>query len=51
MTLISVLLGIAADRLLTHLHEYRHYEHFLGYVDWMRERINGLKQRLARLSM
>jgi len=41
MTLISVLLGIAADRLLTHLHEYRHYEHFLGYVDWMRERFNG----------
>lgn len=41
MTLISALLGIAADRLLTHLHEYRHYDHFLRYVDWVRARFNG----------
>ena len=41
MTLISALLGIAADRLLTHLHEYRHYDHFLHYVDWMRARFSG----------
>lgn len=41
MTLISALLGIAADRLLTHLHEYRQYDRFLQYVDWMRARFNG----------
>ena len=41
MTLISALLGIAADRLLTHLHEYRHYNQFLGYIDWMRGRFSG----------
>ena len=41
MTLISALLGIAADRLLTHLHEYRHYDHFLKYIAWMRERLSG----------
>lgn len=41
MTLISVLLAIAADRLLTHLHDYRHYDHFLDYVDWVRTRVSG----------
>lgn len=41
MTLISALLGIAADRLLPHLHEYRRYEPFLAYVDWVRERFVG----------
>lgn len=41
MTLISALLGIAADRLLTHLHEHRHYDHFLQYVAWMRARVSG----------
>ena len=41
MTLISVLLSIAADRLLTHLHDYRHYDYFIHYVDWMRARISG----------
>jgi membrane protein required for beta-lactamase induction len=41
MTLISALLGIAADRLWTHLHEYRQYDRFLRYVDWMRARFNG----------
>ena len=41
MTLISALLGIAADRLLPHLHEYRRYEPFLAYVDWVRERLSG----------
>ena len=41
MTLISVLLGIAADRLLTHLHRYRHYHQFLRYVYWMRARLHG----------
>lgn len=41
MTLISALLGIAADRLLTHLHEWRHYEQYLAYVDWMRTRFSG----------
>ena len=41
MILLSALLGIAADRLLTHLHEYRHYAQFLGYIDWMRERFSG----------
>jgi AmpE protein len=39
MTLISALLGIAADRLLTHLHEYRQYGQFLRYVDWVRGRL------------
>ncbi|MFQ5642703.1 MAG: regulatory signaling modulator protein AmpE [Thiogranum sp.] len=41
MILLSALLGIAADRLLTHLHEYRHYNHYLAYVDWMRGRFSG----------
>lgn len=41
MTLISALLGIAADRLLTHLHEFRRYGRFLWYVDWIRERFSG----------
>ena len=41
MTFISALLGIAADRLLTHLHEYRQYDRFLHYVDWMRARFSG----------
>lgn len=41
MTLISALLGIAADRLLTHLHEYRRYNNFLRYVDWMRAHFRG----------
>ncbi len=41
MVLLSALLGIAADRLLTHLHEYRSYHHFLGYIDWIRERFSG----------
>lgn len=41
MTLISALLGIAADRLLTHLHEYRQYGQFLHYVDWMRGRLGA----------
>jgi AmpE protein len=41
MTLISALLGIAADRLLTHLHEYRQYDRFLQYVDWMRGGFSG----------
>jgi membrane protein required for beta-lactamase induction len=41
MTLISALLGIAADRLLPDLHEYRRYDLFLRYVDWMRERFSG----------
>jgi len=41
MTLISALLGIAADRLLPRLHEHRQYDYFLRYVDWMRERLSG----------
>ncbi len=41
MTLISALLGIAADRLLSNLHEYRRYDPFLHYVDWLRERFSG----------
>ncbi len=41
MTLISALLGIAADRLLTHLDEYRRYDRFLQYVDWMRGGFSG----------
>lgn len=41
MTLISVLLGIAVDRLVTHLHEYRHYDYFLRYIDWMRSHLSG----------
>jgi len=41
MTLISALLGIAADRLLPHLHEYRQYDRFLQYVDWMQARFAG----------
>lgn len=39
MTLISALLGIVADRLLTHLHEHRRYHRFLQYVDWVRGRL------------
>jgi len=38
MTLISAILGIIADRLLTHLHEYRHYRHFLSWVDGVHAR-------------
>ncbi len=41
MTLISALLGIAIDRLLTQLHEYRRYDHFLQYIDWARARLHG----------
>jgi AmpE protein len=41
MTLISALLGIAADRLLPHLHEYRRYGFFLAYTDWWRERLSA----------
>lgn len=41
MTLISVLIGIALDRLLTQLQEYRKYRSFLHYADWMRNRFNG----------
>jgi membrane protein required for beta-lactamase induction len=41
MTLISVLIGIALDRLLTQLQEYRKYRGFLHYVDWIRYRFNG----------
>lgn len=41
MTLISALLGLAADRLLSHLHEFRRYDHFLRYIDWMRARFAG----------
>jgi len=41
MTLISALLGIAADRLLPNLHEYRRYHGLLAYVDWLRARLNG----------
>jgi AmpE protein len=41
MTLISALLGIAADRLWSHLHEFRRYDRFLRYVDWMRARFSG----------
>ena len=26
---------------MTHLHEYRHYDYFLRYMDWMRARLNG----------
>jgi membrane protein required for beta-lactamase induction len=39
MTLISALLGIVADRLLTHLHERRRYHWFLQYADWARDRL------------
>jgi membrane protein required for beta-lactamase induction len=41
MTLLSALFGIAADRLLTHLHEYRQYAPLFRYVAWMRARFNG----------
>lgn len=41
MTLISVLIGVAIDRLLTQLQEYRHYRSFLHYADWMRNRFAG----------
>ncbi len=41
MTLISAILGIIADRLLTHLHEYRHYRQFLAWVDAVRSRASG----------
>lgn len=38
MTIISILLAIAADRLLPHLHEYRQYHQFLHYVERVRNR-------------
>jgi len=41
MTLISAILGIIADRLLTHLHEYRHYKQFLAWADMLRARLGG----------
>ena len=41
MTLISAILGILADRLLTHLHEYRHYRQFLDWADAVRARFSG----------
>ncbi|TCK19280.1 AmpE protein [Thiogranum longum] len=41
MTLISAILGIIADRLLTHLHEYRHYRQFLAWVDAVHSRFSG----------
>ncbi len=42
MTLISVLIGFAVDRLLTQLHEHRQYRNFLNYADWFRARLSGL---------
>ncbi len=41
MTLISAILGIIADRLLTNLHEYRHYRHFLTWTDAVHSRFSG----------
>jgi membrane protein required for beta-lactamase induction len=41
MTLISAILGIIADRLLTHLHEYRHYRQFLAWADVVHSRLSG----------
>ncbi|HED52089.1 MAG TPA: hypothetical protein ENI83_00905, partial [Gammaproteobacteria bacterium] len=41
MTLISAILGIIADRLLTHLHEYRHYRQFLAWADAVHSRLSG----------
>ena len=41
MTLISAILGIIADRLLTHLHEYRHYRQFLAWADTVVSRLGG----------
>jgi len=41
MTLISAILGIIADRLLTHLHEYRHYRYFLTWADAVHSRLSG----------
>ncbi len=41
MTLISAILGIIADRLLTHLHEYRHYRQFLAWADAVYSRLSG----------
>jgi len=41
MTLIAAILGIIADRLLTNLHEYRHYRLFLAWVDAVRARLSG----------
>jgi AmpE protein len=41
MTLISALLGIAADRLFPQLHDYRRYDWFMRYVDWMSEHLNS----------
>jgi len=41
MTLISALLGIVVDRLLTQLHEYRQYHYFLQYIDWARSYLNA----------
>lgn len=41
MTLISALLGIAADRLFPQLHQYRRYDRFKQYVDWMSEHLSS----------
>ncbi len=50
MTLISVLLAIAADRLLGQQHDYRNYRYFLDYADWMRVHMSGrLGHEMAEL--
>jgi len=41
MTLISAILGIIADRLLTQLHAYRHYRQFLAWTGLLRARLGG----------
>lgn len=40
MTLISALFGLVIDRLIGGLHEYRRYDQFFAYVDWMRKRLD-----------
>lgn len=39
MTLIAALLGMLIDRFVGHLHVYRHYNHYLAYVDWVKTRL------------
>lgn len=41
MILISALVGIAIDRLFAHLYEFRRYNWFLDYFDWMRGHFGG----------
>lgn len=41
MTLISVLIALAVEHYLGHLQDFRRYQLFFDYADWLRERLGG----------